>query len=469
MDDIFICANSAEKLLKHKSLAISTLNDLGFYINLEKSHLTPSRELVHLGLVWNSKLANLSLPEEKILKIINFASYMSSPKVSVRNLAQFLGIVVNAHNGFLFAPLHYRQLQFSLIDALRKKLDWDDEVSLCPSAKDEILWWSNINSRDLTPCPLFGFKADLSLHTDASLNGWGASLSSGLVTSGTWSSDDLEFHINFLELKAVLLASKDFLENIKGKSILIFSDNTSTVYYLNNLGGTHSFELNSLAMEIWNLFRDYNVSCKAQHIAGKSNSHADFLSRFSHIHEYEISKEAFSEISSLLPFDVEIDMFASSNNKKLECFVSLSPLDDPYLVDAFSFSWPSNIYLFPPIPLISKVVHKIMNDGVSNSLLITPAWPSLPTLPIITKCLIAKPIFIPSFHLSGRLPTRHAFSLMAWPISAASAQKTSYQKSLRKHCSPALLSPPSNLTLGTGSVLLSGLLKEGIEVIFLSL
>ena len=62
------------------------------------------------------------------------------------------------------------------------------------------------------------------------------------------SNKEAQLHINVLELKAVLLALKGFQEHLQGQRVLICSDNSTVVSYLNKEGGTHSIEMCAL---IW--------------------------------------------------------------------------------------------------------------------------------------------------------------------------------------------------------------------------
>ena len=67
--------------------------------------------------------------------------------------------------------------------------------------------------------------------------------------SSQWPSNkEAQLHINVLELKAVLLALKGFQEHLQGQRVLICSDNSTVVSYLNKEGGTHSIEMCAL---IW--------------------------------------------------------------------------------------------------------------------------------------------------------------------------------------------------------------------------
>lgn len=78
--------------------------------------------------------------------------------------------------------------------------------------------------------------------TDASSSGWGA-LYKGKPTFGSWSIHEQHLHINCVEMMAVCLALKTFLPALKGHRILVRSDNTTVVAYINHQGGLRSCPL----------------------------------------------------------------------------------------------------------------------------------------------------------------------------------------------------------------------------------
>ena len=81
--------------------------------------------------------------------------------------------------------------------------------------------------------PLHPLQHALQLFTDASNEGWGAHLGD-CMAKGVWSDSESQLHINFLELKAVLLALKKFEQQCWGQIILIATDNTTVVSYIND-------------------------------------------------------------------------------------------------------------------------------------------------------------------------------------------------------------------------------------------
>lgn len=90
-------------------------------------------------------------------------------------------------------------------------------------------------------------KPDFILTTDASKIGWGA-VCCDHKTGGCWDLDEQQYHINYLESKAVLLGLKSLCSGTQNKHIRIQSDNTT---HLNATGGIKSLNCNDMAIQIW--------------------------------------------------------------------------------------------------------------------------------------------------------------------------------------------------------------------------
>ena len=129
-------------------------------------------------------------------------------------------------------------------------------------------------------------------------------------------------HITSLELLAAMLAVKTFLKDASGISVLLQLDNATAVAYINNMGGTVSSQLTTLAKELWTWAFDKDIGLSAQHIPGVSNTIADIESRTVRDRSYWMLrprtfltiKEAFG------PLDV--DLFASRLTHQLPRFFS---------------------------------------------------------------------------------------------------------------------------------------------------
>ena len=81
------------------------------------------------------------------------------------------------------------------------------------------------------------------------------------------------------ELMAVFLTLKYFLPHLGGQHMLVKSDNSTVVAYVNHQGGTCSPRLHKLVRKIilWSVSR--LGSLRATHVAGVLNRGADFMSR----------------------------------------------------------------------------------------------------------------------------------------------------------------------------------------------
>ena len=76
---------------------------------------------------------------------------------------------------------------------------------------------------------------------------------------------------------AALFALKAILKHVR--DVLLKSDNVTTVAYINRLGGTRSRVLANIAKELWLWCLQKRITLKAQHLPGKENLNADFMSR----------------------------------------------------------------------------------------------------------------------------------------------------------------------------------------------
>ena len=108
--------NKDKTICKKNALIIAdTLSSLGYDINREKSVFEPSQRIVYFGFILDSVLFKVFLPTEKVEKIICLAKFLlSGGKLIVRDLASFIGLIINAFYAILEAPLHYRELERNL-------------------------------------------------------------------------------------------------------------------------------------------------------------------------------------------------------------------------------------------------------------------------------------------------------------------------------------------------------------------
>ncbi|VDH99325.1 Hypothetical predicted protein [Mytilus galloprovincialis] len=221
-------------------------------------------------------------------------------------------------------------------------------------------WWLE-NVKTVNGRPIRNDSPSYYLHTDASLNGWGA-VFHGKQTQGHWSLEEQCLHINILELKAIYFSIISLCCHVERTHICVKSDSSTAVNYINNQGGS-VLPLLEITKQIWHWCIKNKVLLSAVHIPGKENIIPDNLSRnFNDTSEWKLNESVFNEVTKHF-FIPDTDLFASRLNKQLNNFVSWFPDPDAYATDAFSFSWHKLYpYIFPPFSQISRVLQKIEDD-----------------------------------------------------------------------------------------------------------
>ena len=164
---------------------------------------------------------------------------------------------------------------------------------------------------------------NITLMTDSSLKGWrGVIEGTPNLTGGRWSYQESKFHINYLELKAILLALRSLCNHIQCCHIKLLCDNTTAASYIRNMGGTKSRVCNEVTREIimWCMAMPLRLS--VSHLPGKLNVEADRASRNFHNSntEWSSAPSVFDELNAKWG-EPDMDMFASRLNYKVSQYV----------------------------------------------------------------------------------------------------------------------------------------------------
>ena len=209
-----------------------------------------------------------------------------------------------------------------------------------------------------------------SITTDASLSGWGAT-HEGRTAQGLWPLEMRGRHINYLVLMAILLALKHFEPLILHCHVLIRTDNTTALFYVNKQGGLSSLPLDRLAREltVWCVSRLKSI--RAVHVPGLLNGGADLLSRGGPRYEdWSLHPRVADQIFRKFGQPVA-DLFASAENSKCPLFYAVKG-SPPLGLDAFTHTWPRGLlYAFPPFDLIRPTLERVRRFGL-EMLLVAP-------------------------------------------------------------------------------------------------
>ena len=131
------------------------------------------------------------------------------------------------------------------------------------------------------------------------------------------------------------------------------TDNTTTVAYISNMGGSHSLDCIEIAQAIWLFCQPRDIWLTVSHIPGKHNVVADKASRtFDDSKEWKLDVDVFHKIISRWG-KPDIDIFASRLNCQFSPHVSWHPDPKAWQIDAFTVAWNNHfIYAFPPFSVI---------------------------------------------------------------------------------------------------------------------
>ena len=196
--------------------------------------------------------------------------------------------------------------------------------------------------------------------------------------NGRWSAAEAESHINVSELRTVVLALLRFLPKLSGQHVLVKTDSTSAMAYINRQGGVRSPSLYHWANRLLLWAAVHIRSLRAVHIPGHLNYGADLLSRGDpQAADWCLHPQVIDQIW-LRFYRAQVDLFANRQNTCCPLWFSLGGDNPPLGVDALSHQWPSlGLYAFPPVPLLQQMLGRIADEG-RELLLIAHHRPSQP-------------------------------------------------------------------------------------------
>ena len=357
----------------------------------------------------------------------------------------FLGHLASFTDLIPLCRLFMRPLQLHFLKFFSPRRDNPSRlVPLSPQVKSLCLLWGSqeflLQGKSFSPPP-----PRLSMSTDVSNLGWGAFLHPYHV-SGIWSPQEAHLHIN--SLLAVFLALQSFEELISEQSIMIRSDNSTVVSYINHQEGTHSPSLCNLTSVLWDRCRERGIHLLASHVPGENNLLADFLSRGKFLpSEWTLNHSVFQRICLIFPTP-EIDLFASALTFQLPKYCLRVQDLQAWAIDAMSFPWSDlRLYAFPPFSLLPRVLQKVAQDE-ADLLLIAPHWPQRPwflrLLSLLVDFLRSLPPLPDLVHQPISLcphPHPDRLHLSLWPLSGNVAKRQAFLRGLPT-LSPTLLGHP---------------------------
>ena len=352
LEDWLIRAPTKESCRQGTQSLLALCQELGWVGNLQKSELEPKQTFEFVGYRYDLSQGLVQPTQNRWESIIQkVESVLSKPTCRVRKFMSLIGLLTATEKQVPLGRLHMRPIQWHLKRHWRVPESLEKEIPVPRSLHPHLLWWTK-ETNVLLGQPLHPLRHAIQIFTDTSKEGWGAHLGD-FTARGTWPVPESHLHINFLELKAVLLALKRFQHLVQGKVVLVATDNTTVVAYINKEGGMRSGSLCALLCRLLCWCNLRQVVLKARHIPGRLNVIADKLSRQGQIiqTEWSLHQEVFNLLVQTW-HRPQVDMFATRYNCKLAQYVSPVPDPNAWAVDTLTVSWENlDMYAFPPVAL----------------------------------------------------------------------------------------------------------------------
>ena len=171
LEDMLILAGSTQELIFHQDTVIYLLQNLVFVLNLKKSVLESSQKIEFLGMIIDSIKMEVSLPQEKLVKVMSQCEQVAGSKeITIMDLTKLIGKLGSTVQVIRPAELQGQYLQRLQIQALKLSKCYHAKVHLDKDAKDELFWWIK-NFRLYNGKSLILPPTDLYILTDASIKG----------------------------------------------------------------------------------------------------------------------------------------------------------------------------------------------------------------------------------------------------------------------------------------------------------
>ena len=450
LDDWLIRSPSIQAAQAHTQQVLNLFQRLGLLVRLEKSDLEPKATFVFLGLHFNLHNGTVAPPGDKIQAVVQLVrSVCTQSHIRIRLLLRLIGILNHLADYVPLGRLRLRPVQFYLLSLhVDLRQDFDRRVPIRPGLRLALQPWLDrhwLGARVALRSP----PPTLTIATDASLVGWGAHIGDRLL-AGRWTPPETALHISVLELRAIRRALEELQTTVEHQSVRIMTDSMVAAAYIRREGGTKSLSLFKEVRDLLLWCQDHHVHLTPHFLPGHLNVLADLQSRPHQVlsTEWTLQARVFSRLQVHFPW-MAIDLFATRLNHQLPQFVS--PFPDPQAVDsdALTMAWDGlQAYAFPPIAIITEVLHKVAQSDMS-CVLLAPWWPAQAWFPEALRLLMGAPVQLPHYRRLLSQPHRVLYhhnpawlNLHAWPLSGNGSVRRAFQTRLRTlrqaTCGPVL-------------------------------
>ena len=155
----------------------------------------------NIPMVCDTVKMSITLTEEKKQSIYRLCqNILSNYQVTIRDLAQTIGVIVSSFRAVPYGQLYYRELEKCKVQSLARSVgNFDRKAYISEKGADELQWWMRNIFDAFARIKLPPF--DLTFFSDASLKDWRGT-DQATEIGGRWNCMGNKCHINSLELQA---------------------------------------------------------------------------------------------------------------------------------------------------------------------------------------------------------------------------------------------------------------------------
>ena len=292
----------------------------------------------------------------------------------MKNLASVVGQNISFE---LTAGTTVRLMTRFSYKAVQSAASWNSCIQLHESSLQEVNFWQqNISSLNKQQIWRNNKIPSQIVYSDASNRACGAILQIDGIKKTfhrNGSESEQQQSSTWRELRAVCHAVEAFKPDLQSRTVSWFKDNQSIVSIISN--GSKVENLQFLALNLFMICIESNISIDVKWIPREANSDADTISKIIDYDDYSLNDSIYSRLNAKWgPFT--IDRFACTYNKKTKRFNSRFYQPEGESVDAFTQNGHNeNNWLFPPPILIPRVIAH-MKTCATEGTLVVPFWKS---------------------------------------------------------------------------------------------
>ena len=274
-DFLFMGPPQSSSCARALHTTMDTCSQLGVPVATHKTE-GPASQLTFLGIQIDTQAMTLSLPKEKLARILGLVlSWRSKCTATKRELQSLIGHLNHA----AMVVLPGRTFMRRMIDLMKLADHPSHHVRLTADFRSDLHWWASFlplwNGRSVMPPG----DPELMVTSDASGSwGCGAVTCAGQWFQVQWPESWAEIHIAAKELVPVVISVAIWGQQWAKQQVRVRSDNLAVVHALS--AGTARDPLLMHLLRCLHFFTaTYQIGLDARHVAGTLNTAADALSR----------------------------------------------------------------------------------------------------------------------------------------------------------------------------------------------